>query len=161
MALDCEHDALAAHQRGGVRGLAAWRRAEVQHRLARARIQRVCHEHRRARLREEGAPPEEWRAVHVEGPLQHDRLGEEGVPVAGHRQLPRERGGVAHQREGARALDLDGLHVVGDVTRQVGGPVQLVRLHQVEEEDEVPARDRLPVRPLVGLERDRDLRVAL
>ena len=77
------------------------------------------------------------------------------------REPDRRVGAVEHERELPGVHDDHPLDAVGNVAREVGRPVLLVRLQQVHQEGEVACRHGFAVGPLVRLERDRDPRVPL
>ena len=100
------------HQRGEVGRLAAGRGAQVEHALARARVEQPRDGHRRARLRHEqpsrhsGAP---WAS---KGASSTSPSGRPGAGVARHRQPRGQLGGGRAQRVGAQR-GLGGLVVGG------------------------------------------------
>ena len=91
-----------------MRGLAARRGAQVEHALARAAgASDAADRHRRARLRHERALLQQRRAVHVEGAVEHEPLGQAGpAGLRRHRQLApaSSRGGRAQRVRAQRRL---------------------------------------------------------
>jgi hypothetical protein len=78
MALDGDDGAPIAHERRQVGRLAAGRRAQVEHALARLGRQRAAHRGRRARLRHEQALLPQRRREGVEGRVEQQALGQVG-----------------------------------------------------------------------------------
>ena len=100
------------HQRREVGRLAAGRRAQVEHALARPRVEQPRDGHRRARLRHEQPLAPLGRAVGVEGRLEHQPLRQAGRRRGWHRQPRGQLGGGRAQRVGAQRR-LGGLVVGG------------------------------------------------